>query len=68
MAILANLTGFSPDHLQAVIEACSIGKLTNPVVLRHDLYINGSLIVDGQFADMEFVFLMAGERVRSMDL
>ena len=68
MAILANLTGFSPDHLQAVIEACSIGKLTNPVVLRHDLYINGSLIVDGQFADMEFVCLMAGERVRSMAL
>ena len=65
-AILGNLTGFAPEHLKAVIEGLTIGKLTSPIILRHGEFINGALMVDGQFAPLEFVFLMAGIRARSV--
>ena len=64
-AILGMQRELCSEDVGIVKNACSLGRLTSPVVLTAGRWINASLTVNGIFPGMKFIFLLEGERARS---
>ncbi len=64
-AVLGEHPKLTSEDVCIVKNACSLGRLTSPIVLKNGFWINASLMVDGAFPDFEFIFLLEGKRLRS---